>query len=126
MNTEDFTRALGQSRNGTDQFHFNPLYRWMHYSDGVKEVAESGCYWLLDILGTELPDALRSGQPGFVMLTISVEVKGSKCRITATTGDEDPALYTCAVEWTDLPEGKWDMLLTVESSVGRLILLTEY
>ena len=129
MNDQAFTDALGEVRNGTDGFHFNPLYRWMEYSDGVQEVAETGCYWLLDILGTELRVKLRALNIPYVMLNVSVVTKDGKAKITATTattGDDVPPIYTKKIGYTDMPNCKWDMLLTYEDDKGRLILVTEY
>ncbi len=56
MNTTDFKRIYAESRNGVDQFYFHPFARSFAYSDGVKDLADTGCHWLLDILATELPE----------------------------------------------------------------------
>jgi hypothetical protein len=105
MNTEAFLKAYRQYRNGTDAFHFNPLYRKFLYSDGVKECAEAGCYWLLDILGTELP-----------------------AEIIGKFHDDDEAPYTKQIDWTDMPEGTWEFYVVYEGAEFgyRCILLTEY
>lgn len=126
MNHQAFTKALNESRNGTDGFNFSRLYRWMEYSDGVQEVAETGCYWLLDILGTELRVKLRALNTPYVMLTVTVVAKDGKAKITATTGDDVPPIYTKKIGYTDMPDCKWDMLLTYEDDKGRLIMVTEY
>jgi hypothetical protein len=132
MDDTAFHKALGEVRNGTDSFHFIPLYRWMKYSDGVKEVAESGCYWILDRLGLTIRPALRGLKQTYVMATVTVSVKASKAKITATTGDEDPPFWTENVSYTDMPDGDWSMLLTYGATTqggvgeGHLILVTEY
>jgi hypothetical protein len=123
MNTEAFLKAYNESRNGTDQFHFNPLYRNFLYSDGVKECAEAGCYWLLDILGTEMPAVFKQ-QSGMVI--INVTVKDSVANIVGGFQD-DSIEYTKRVEFTDMPEGRWSFLISNDGSSKLFcILLSEY
>lgn len=125
MNTEAFLKAYNASRNGTNSFHFNPMYRSFHYSDGVKECAEAGCYWLLDILGTELPPVFKKHPDEFLM-TVTVKVKNGRARIEGAFQD-DELDYLRKIDWTDLPEGDWTFLVTGESNGPfHCILLTEY
>lgn len=126
MNTEAFTKAYyNQHRNGTDKFHYNPLYRKFLYSDGVQECAEAGCYWLLDILGTELPAVFKAHPDGFLM-TVTVEVKDGKAAIEGSFHDYTVE-YRRKIDWTDMPDGKWVFLVSGESGGPyHCILLTEY
>lgn len=126
MNTTQFQAAYGASRNGTDNFHFNPLYRRFHYSDGVKECAEAGCYWLLDILGTELPAVFRKNLEATLM---SVSVKVGANRSVTITGAfaDDQVDYKRKVAWSDLPAGQFNFLVSNDGDgILRCILLTEY
>lgn len=131
MNVEAFLKAYREFRNGTDRFHFNPLYRRFKYSDGVKECAEAGCYWLLDILGTELPDEFLKRE-GEHLCTVTVEVLEStgavmnRAVIRGEFVDDDPNPYTRAIDYTDLPAGRWDFLVTFDGDDFFCILLTEY
>lgn len=124
MNTEAFHKAITESRNGTDRFHFNPLYRNFLYSDGVKEVAESGCYWLLDILGTEVPRHVR--QVGD-MLIVTVKTSDSTCQIEGRLTDEGPPAYSKHISYTSLPDGEFILYVSNDGD-GKLrcILPTEY
>lgn len=124
MNTEQFIQAYNASRNGTDNFHFNPLYRTFIYSDGVKECAEAGCYWLLDILGTELPGFIRERTAG--MCVVVVTVKDGKAQIVAEAYDGDPTPYKRSVDFTDMPEGEWMFYVSDEGGRFPCILPSEY
>ena len=126
MNTEAFKKAYSASRNGTDHFYFNPLYRKFFYSDGVKECAEAGCYWLLDILATELPAEFKRAKEYSCM--VYVVVKENKAEIIGKFSEDDPAPWTKKVDLTDLPEGTWEFYVVYEGpELGyRCILLTEY
>lgn len=125
MNTEAFLKAYRESRNGTDSFHFNPLYRRFKYSDGVKECAEAGCYWLLDILGTELPAEFKQ-RPEEYTCVVKVEVLHSSAHITGEFVDGDQNPYTRHVEYTDMPTGEWTFYVTYDGDDYFCILLSEY
>lgn len=125
MNAEKFIEAYRTGRNGTDNFHFNPLYCRFKYSDGVKECAESGCYWLLDILGTELPVEFRNRPDNYTCL-VKVEVLNSSAHITGEFVDEDPDPYRRHISYTDMPEGQWNFYVSFDGDDYFCILLTEY
>lgn len=126
MNTEAFISAYNESRNGTDGFHFNPLYRNFLYSDGVKACAEAGCYWLLDILGTELTRPMFK-QHDSTLCIVKVKVADQRASITGEFEDGDTRPYKREVEYTDLPEGNW-MFYVSDDGDGKLrcILPKEY
>ena len=127
MNTETFLKAYNAIRNGTDLFHFNPLYRTFHYSDGVKECAEAGCYWLLDILGTELPQVFQK-HPDDFLLEVKVLVTDKQSVIISGSFDDDaPDAYTKTIKWSDLPQGTWQFLVSGEGNGPyHCILISEY
>lgn len=125
MDTEKFISAYNASRNGTDNFHFNPLYRTFSYSDGVRECAEAGCYWLIDILGTELPPAFRN-RPDEWSCLVTVRVADSAAQIVGEFVDDDPTPYRRAVDYTDLPEGEWRFFVSRDDSKLHCILMSEY
>ena len=126
MNTEAFLKAYRAIRNGTENFYFNPLYRKFLYSDGVKECAEAGCYWLLDILGTELPAEFKRAKENTCM--VYVVVKNQAAEIIAKFHDDDQTPWTKKITYTDMPEGTWEFYVMYEGpEFGyRCILLTEY
>lgn len=126
MDTQAFLTAYRAFRNGTSQFHFNPLYRHFMYSDGVKECAEAGCYWLLDILGTELPAEFKRAKEYTCM--VYVVVKDNTAEIIGKFHDDDESPWTKKIDWADMPNGTWEFYVVYEGpEFGyRCILLTEY
>lgn len=125
MITEKFKETYNTSRNGANYFCRNPLYSTFLYSDGVKELAETGCYWLLDILGTELPAVFKGRLPG-EMLIVTIKVADTKAVITGGLTD-DTTDYKRVIDYTDMPDGEW-VLYVSDDGDGYLtcILPTEY
>ena len=126
MNVEAFKAAYSESRNGTNQFHYAKSLPNFLYSDGVKECAEAGCYWLLVLLGTELPMEFRQ-RPDDYMCVITVTVANGKANILGEWHDEYPTPYKRKVHITDMPDGEWKFFVS-ESEGNRLlcILPSEY
>ena len=126
MNSEAFLRAYGESRNGTDNFHVNRLYPRFLYSDGVRECADAGCYWLLDILGTEIT-AQDFARRESGMCVVRVFVAAGRADTLGEFRDGDPAPYKRRIEATDLPDGEWVFYLCDDGDgFLRCILPTEY
>lgn len=126
MNTEAFIGAYRESRNGTEGFHLNPLYRNFLYSDGMKACAEAGCYWLLDILGTELTRPMFKTRDSVICI-VSVKVADQRASITGEFEEDDASPYRREIDYTDLPEGEWVFYVSDDGD-GKLrcILPTEY
>lgn len=106
---------------GTEQYRFNPLYRWLKYTDGVHYFvnnAGGGAYWLLDIIGTELQGLAHKHSFMTVDLTVDDE---SHADIIVTDGN-DRELWRRKIDWTDCPQGTWRFFL--QSNV--LMLTSEY
>lgn len=127
MNTEKFLAAYRESRNGCDNFVRNPLYPRFLYSDGVQECAEAGCYWLLDILGTELPEHFKR-KPDAYMCVVTVTVADSRATIVGMFDDNDPEPFRKKIAGTDMPTGVWTFNVTNEGAEFgyRCILPSEY
>lgn len=105
---------------GTDGYHFNPLYRWMNYTDGVKFFAGNagnGAYWLLDILGTELKTL--SSIVDFLHIKFIVANCAGDIEVEDGNGQ---ALWCRSLDYTDCPEGVWEFYLTNDV----LLLPSEY
>jgi hypothetical protein len=126
MNTEKFLAAYNASRNGVNEYYFNRHYPLFNYSDGVKECAEAGCYWLLDILGTELHQHMKQHDLTFCVLV--AHVSNGQGVIQGECDDETPATFTKAVHITDLPDGEWKFYITFDASINKshCILPSEY
>lgn len=125
MNTENFLKAYGKYRNGASHFCRNPLYRTFVYSDGVQACAEAGCYWLLDILGTELPAVFRRHQDEPMMI-VTIRANNGKATIDGSFSD-DGIDYVRRIDHTDLPDGDWVFYVGNDGDgLLRMILPTEY
>ena len=129
MNTEKFTQIYNESRNGANGFIRHPLARNFAFSDGVRDLADTGCWWMLDIFATELPAVFRKN-----------EDVSNQCIVTAVvTPNQRASLYAefedGVVAWkrggiqTDLPVGRWKFLVADEGegpTPYRMILISEY
>lgn len=127
MNTEKFHQALNEFRNGANFFVRHPLCRNVAYSDGVVELAEAGCYWLIDILATELPTVFKKSED--ISSQCIVKVRVAKNHATLTGEFEDNVVaWSRAIEFTDLPDGTFNLLMADEgegTTPYRIILMTE-
>ena len=113
MNKEQQIKAvLAESRNGMNQaIRYSPLFPRFIISDGVQELVEAaGCYWLLDILASELEpkllEAINEGEVATVLVHLRVSTD-DKATITATYDDDAPPFWTRAIDYTDFPAGDW-------------------
>lgn len=103
---------LGETRNGMNRaIRYNPLTPRFVISDGADLLAKvAGCYWLLDVLATELEPkllpAINAGEVSTVLVDMHVEANGS-ARISATHADDAPPFWSRLIECTDFPPGDW-------------------
>jgi hypothetical protein len=124
MNNTAFIAAYGESRNGANCFYRHGLARNFHYSDGVRDCAETGCYWLLDMIATEATTKLRAS--GDIMGIVEVRVADEAATITMTVADDKPPVWKKRITYTDMLAGVWKFYLTDEGSRFALILPSEY
>jgi hypothetical protein len=102
---------------GTDSYHFNPMYKRMLYTDGVKfffENAGNGAYWFSDILGTEVMQVHK--KEAFLHITLSSD--GGAGLIEVDDGN-DNILWSRTLDYTDCPDGDWHFYL-----VDNVLMLT--
>ena len=123
MNIEKFKAIYNESRNGCNGFYRHPFARLFQYSDGVKDLADEGCHWLLDICATELPAIMRRAGEPHCMLTI--EVKKGKATLALSPTD-DNNIWTKKIPYTDLPDGTWSFELADEGERFAMILISEH
>lgn len=128
--TQDLKDFFEQSRNGANSFYRHPLARRLVYSDGVNDMAElAGAYWLLDIIGTEMVDPyLKDWNNGIAgMGIIKLSVHDSKMVITLEVDDDTPPTYRRVIDYTDFPEGEWQLWMNPDGEGSAvLILASEY
>lgn len=126
MNTEKFKQVYTESRNGCNEFIRHPLVRSFAVSDGVRDLADTGVWWLLDIAATEIP-AVLTGRGGY-QGTFKAVVKDGRALLNFSVDDDDRS-WEKRIDWTDLPDGEWQFLIANEGygdSPFRMILITEY
>lgn len=115
MNQQQFIATYNESRNGCNERFRHPLARRLVYSDGVGELAEIGCYWLLDIIGSEHAHHFLANQGVFDgMAFIYVRVANGKAVIELARDSDVPAAYTRKVDLTDMPDGVWTFYLSLD------------
>lgn len=118
--TIDLQSSLSQFI-GTEQYHYNPLYSWLKYTDGVQYFAQNaggGAYWFLDIVGTEV-QALTKRRP---FLTIDLVVKRHDDAAIIVTDGNDRGVWHKTIDATDCPKGTWRFFLQHDV----LMLASEY
>lgn len=125
MNTQQFINDYNVGRNGANFFVRHPLVRQLHYSDGVQECAESGCHWLLDVIGTECLMPLRRSGEYMGIIEVGVNDK-HEAVISMTVTDDQPPVWIKTIDYTDMPAGSWKFFLADETERFALILPTEY
>lgn len=129
MDTEKFKAAYNESRNGCNQFIRHPLARQFAYTDGVQACAEAGCYWLIDILATELPAEFRKQNNVPSTCVVTVAVAKHKAVIRAEFEDGVVA-WSKKIDMTGMPDGDWQFYIADEGpdtdARYRCILLSEY
>ena len=125
MDNAAFLKAYSESRNGANEFYFYNLNKNFHYSDGVRDCAKAGCYWLLDIAATELPAAMHKHRAQRAILEVHV-ITNQTCVLELTVADDQPAIWTKDIGHTDMPVGDWFFEVVDETVRVAMILLTEH
>lgn len=120
MNQLKFSQVYNESRNGANYFVRHPLVRRFQFSDGVQDLCALGCYWLLDILATELK--IPEGE----MCLVKVAVSNQKAKIEGRLSDDGAADYNKKIDYTDMPTGEWVFYITNEGERVAMILPSEY
>lgn len=123
MNTAEFLTAYRESRNGANQFYRHPLVRSFIYSDGVKECADAGLYWLLDILATECLKPVRTAEQQGI---VSMRVRNGTANLSLSFEDDAPDAWSKKIDWTDAPDGDYSFVIGPNEVGVSMILLSEY
>ena len=113
------TQSQLEQFTGTEQYYFNPMYRWLRYTDGVRFMAqEGGAYWLLDAI------ASYKRQEPFQVWRLDVRSDGRIREATLTMREDSgqPELVRQEIEYTDFPLMQIELWLID----GVLILPSEY
>lgn len=125
MDTEALLKAYNAPRNGTGMYFRHRLVPSFLYSEGMREMALAGCYWLIDLLATELPQQFDKREDAYSCVVILVS-KDTEAHIRGEFVDDDPNPWVRRVEYTDLPEGEYKFYVAREDDKFVCILLSEY
>lgn len=112
---------------GTDKWYqFNAMFPKLVITDGVKFLAESAdCYWLLDVIGSHQPEALKTPALRDFQLW-EVEVAEDKsCVVTCKTDSGKKFKIKQEIGYTDFPLKNLKLYCNAGGPQGtRVILLT--
>lgn len=110
--------------NGTDTLYTYGMFR-KPITSGVKFVADKlGAFWLLDVVFShQLNRAKVAAANGFQVWRITLNKKGSGCKVTMDDGGQDGneprVLITQRIPFTDFPKGV-ELVMYLEDGVLML------
>jgi hypothetical protein len=109
---------------GTAQYHYNPLYKYMKYTDGVQFLGANGFAWLIDEIAFNFHNLMAKGQRGLYIIVL--ETKGNRADLSVCVDLDGETmidiLTTKKITYTDAPQGK----LKLYWQDGVLFLPSEY
>jgi len=108
---------LSQFR-GTEQYFYNPLFKNMKYTDGVKFLSDKIAGWLVTDILAVAGSKLKTSE----FIVWELDVKDEKAVLTAREDVGTPPLYKQEYTYTDLPDGK----IKLYQQNGVLMLPSEY
>lgn len=129
MKRDVFLQVINEPRNGANAMFRHPLCPWFAISDGVRELADTGCWWLIDICATELPLVFKRNELDTALIKLNSSNGMGKLSLLET---EDHCVWEKIIGSTDLPDGEFLLYLAHENwrkptdSPFRMILASEY
>lgn len=107
--------------SGTENRYRHAINRNVHFTDGVKYVADRGAaYWLLDEIALLQPCDKRFSAEPFQVWKLTVNADGAG-RLVCSDGN-DNIIYSRAIPFTDFPREE----ITLWFRDGTLLLPSEY
>ena len=123
MDLDKFQTIYDESRNGANEFYQHPLIRSFVITDGVRDCAECGIWWLIDIAATELPVVMRKKDETLGVLTF-IARDGKADLMLSGSGDVE--LWRRHIDFTDMPDGAWTFYIGDDGPRYTMILPSEY
>ena len=102
---------------GSEQLFFNPIFRGINYTDGVKFIGDNGASWLVTDVMAVLPKLLQKEE--FLSIKCKVNAEKRSAKVTIDDGN-DKVLYTQDYPITDLP---CDIHMYCEQSYPKPVLM---
>lgn len=119
--------SLLSNFTGTEQYFYNPLFKNLNYTEGVRyfmQNAGEGAYWFLTFVATEIIPKLKN-EFYFIELTVN---KDKTANIIVQLDKGEPILYQKEIEYTDCPPcvEPYKFCLDCYAEQTILCLLSEY
>lgn len=125
MNRDHFIAAYEARRDGLPlQSRPHCTITEFEYSIGVHELANAGCYSLIDLIGSECAPLLRSLGASFAHIRISVVAH--RANLSMVPAGKYTAAWIKNNFYITLPDGFWRLCLINEGDRSTLILPTEH
>ena len=123
MDEKAFNRVYAESRNGCNEYYRHPLVRNFVYTDGVRDLADTGCWWMVDVFATEVPAVMRANSEynGWII----VRAKDGRATMCFEVQEDNP-LWVKRIEHTDLPDGTYLFEIGREDSSYVCCLISEH
>ena len=103
MNTTNITLANLSNFWGSEQLYFNPLFRAMKYTEGVRFLSVNGAGWLVDLICATLLHAPKHAKKyEFVHVKLTVNLP-SKIGVVKFDDGDDNVFYIHNLDYTDFP-----------------------
>lgn len=130
MKQAEFLRAFAIDRSKSISASRHPFCPWFLLSVGMRELANTGCWWLIDLCAIELPQIIK--QKNLPSALLKLESKDGLAKLSMWES-ETICVWERNVGCTDLPDGLFTFFITRETSLGsqselmfRLILSNEF
>ncbi len=119
--------SLLNNFTGTNQYFYNPLYKNIYYTEGMKyffDNAGEGAYWFLTLVATEMKPKLGND---FYFIELKVN-KDESAKLKVQRDKGEPVLYKKKLSYTDCPysEKPYKFCFDCYSDENVLCLLSEY
>lgn len=129
MDEKTFLETYNASRNGCNHYVRHGLVKGFVMTDGVHDLANTGCHWMLDILATEGMEAIKQdpqASSGYLVEFTAKVDDSNGVRMELKASDEAPAFWKRYIGYTDLPRGDWTLFLQHDGDHVVVILPSEY
>jgi hypothetical protein len=117
--TSQITASNLAQFSGSENLYFNPMYRSIRYTDGVRWLGKNGAGWLQDVILSHLAYHKKVRHEEFVCITLKVKDKSA---VVAFTDGDKGKLASQRIEYTDFPLAEVKFFYTN----GILMLAGEY
>ena len=103
MNTTNITLANLAQFYGSEQLYFNPMFKGLKYTEGVKFLNANGAGWLVDLMLSTICCAPKYAKKyEFIHVRLYVNLP-SKIGVVKFDDGNDNVFYSKNIDYTDFP-----------------------